>query len=824
MKVLKFGGSSVGSPDALRQVIRIILSKPSDRKLIIVVSAFRGVTDQLIDMAGLASEGDEIYREILDDIETRHLKTLNELFPANNRSDVITSVKLLLNELDDILQGVYLIRELTKKTLDFVVGFGERFSAEILTHLLSLNGKDAHFTDTRKLIKTDRNFGSARVLTAPTFQNIRDHVNGHNEQTFVVTGFIASTENGESTTLGRGGSDYTASLFGAALQAETIEIWTDVDGLMTADPRKVKSAFSVEHASYEEAMELSHFGAKVIYPPTIQPALKSGIPILIKNTFRPEHPGTEISKEIRDRNGTIRGMSSIDNISLITLKGSGMIGVSGVSARLFNSLAEEQINVILITQSSSEHTITLAVMPEDAYAAKRTISKEFKTEIETDNIDEIRVEENLSVIAVVGDNMRQIPGIAGRVFNALGRNGINIVAIAQGSSERNISFVVDSKNEKKAMNTLHDAFFLSGVKTMNLYLVGVGLIGSMLLKIIQDQKEAFYQNYLIDLKLKGIANSNKMLLSEESIALSDWEKNLDSSGVKTKLKDFVSEMIDMNLPNSIFIDCTASSDIQEVYNEILSASISVVTPNKKANSSDQEFYKSLHRTAKKHNAAYRYETNVGAGLPIIGTIHEMVTTGDTVRKIEGVLSGTLSYLFNNFDGSKPFSELVKEAKENGYTEPDPREDLNGHDVGRKLLILARVAGYDLEFDDIDIQNLVPEKARNADSIDQFFEKLEEHNGEFEKLLDQAKSAGQKLCYIARYEDGNAVVKLEQIEIDHPFYNLSGTDNILAIYSSHYDSNPLVVKGPGAGANVTAAGIIADILRVADTKATNNAGW
>jgi bifunctional aspartokinase / homoserine dehydrogenase 1 len=826
MKVLKFGGSSVGSSEALKKVIGIIQSKSEsqDQRLVVVVSAFRGVTDQLIDMARLASEGDDLYRNILSDVEARHLNTVNELFPAKNRSDVITSVKLLLNELEDVLQGVYLIRELTNKTLDFIQGFGERFSAKICTYLLHENNLDALYTDTRKLIKTDQNYGSARVITAATFQNIRDYTDKHPNRIFVVTGFIASTEENETTTLGRGGSDYTASLFGAAIQSESIEIWTDVDGLMTADPRKVNSAFSVEYASYEEAMELSHFGAKVIYPPTIQPALKSGIPIYIKNTFRPKHPGTEISKEVRGQNGTIRGMSSIDQIALITLKGSGMIGVTGVSGRLFNSLAKEQINVILITQSSSEHTITLAVMPNDAVVAKRVIASEFREEIDAGQIDEIRLEEDLSVIAVVGDNMRQIPGIAGRVFSALGRNGINIVAIAQGSSERNISFVVDRKNEKKAMNTLHDAFFLSGVKTMNLYLVGVGLIGSMLLKIIQDQREIFFRDYQLDLKLRGVANSQMMYLNEPPVSLSDWQTTLRESGEKMDLNKFVSGMVEMNLPNSVFIDCTASDEIQKVYHEILSSSISVVTPNKKANSSNQEFFNSLQNTAQKHNAAFRYETNVGAGLPIIGTINEMVSTGDSIRKIEGVLSGTLSYLFNSFDGNKPFSELVREAKENGYTEPDPREDLNGHDVGRKLLILARVSGFNLEMEEIEIQDLVPEPAREAETIEQFFAILEEHNEKFAALVQEAAVSGKKLCYIARYEDGNAVVKLEQIDPEHPFYNLSGTDNIIAIYSTHYDSNPLVVKGPGAGANVTAAGIIADILRVADTKAISNAGY
>lgn len=824
MRILKFGGSSVGSPDALRRVISIVESKQKDRRLVVVVSALRGITDQLIETANLASSGDERFQDLLQQIDKRHIDTINDLFPASKRSEVITSFKLLFNELEDVLQGVWLIRELTLKTLDFVVGFGERFSAQILASALQNQALSSLYTDARNLIKTDNNFGAARVLTDQTYQNIQNYLEENDESVIVATGFISSTLNEESTTLGRGGSDYTASIFGAALNAEVIEIWTDVDGLMTADPRKVKNAFSVEFASYEEAMELSHFGAKVIYPPTIQPALKSEIPIVIKNTFKPEHPGTQIKKEVKEKGGIIRGLSSIENVSLITIKGSGMIGVTGVASRIFGAMAKVSINIILITQSSSEHTITVAVLPGDAEIARKSISDEFSEEFKKEILDEIRVENDLSIVAVVGDNMRQIPGIAGRVFNALGRNGINIVAIAQGSSERNISFVIDRKNEKKAMNTLHDAFFLAGVKTMNIFLVGVGLIGSTLLKMLSDHAQELYNEYQIDVNIKGLANSKKMLLSEESISLPDWETHLQQDGRDTDLEEFVDMMRLMNLPNSIFVDCTASPELKAFYNNILSESISVVTPNKLANSTSQELFDQLHETAKLHNCAYRYETNVGAGLPVIGTINEMVTTGDHIHKIEGVLSGTLSYLFNSFDDSVGFSDLVKKAKEMGYTEPDPREDLNGFDVGRKLLILARVAGYQLDFDDIDVQNLVPEEARNAEDIEEFFEKLKEFDSEFETMWKEAADEGKKLCYIARFENGEAEVKLETIASDHPFYNLSGSDNILAIYSSHYDVNPLVVKGPGAGANVTAAGIIADILRVANTKAYSNAGF
>ena len=825
MNILKFGGTSVGTVESVRRVLNIIKQRDQeDGKKVVVVSAFGGVTDQLIEIASRASSGKSDYRDMLSQLEKRHIDTINALLPASGRSDLLTDFKITLNELEDILQGVSLTRELTAKTLDLIVGFGERFSACILASVLNSNEVESTYLDTRIVIKTDNHFGSARVLTAETYQNIRSYVAEDGHDVIVATGYIASTINDESTTIGRGGSDYTASLFGAALEADAIEIWTDVDGLMTADPKKVEHAFSVEHASYEEAMELSHFGARVIYPPTIQPALRSGIPIWIKNTFRPEHPGTQITKKTGKRGTVIRGISSIEQVSLITIKGSGMIGVTGVSSRIFGALAAERINIILITQSSSEHTITLAVLPSEAHRARSAIRAEFEEEFHADSIDEIRVENDLSVIAVVGDNMRQIPGIAGRVFQALGRNGINISAIAQGSSERNISFVVDRKNEKKAMNTLHDAFFLSGVKTMNLFLVGTGLIGSTLLEMLKNQAQDLFDQYQLEMNIRGISNSRNMAIGESPIPIAEWENYIEEKGRSADMDEFVKTMKSMNLPNSIFIDCTASDEIPAFYEEVLSNTISIATPNKVANSSAQEQFNLLQKRAAEHNCAYLFETNVGAGLPVIGTLSEMVATGDQIHKIEGVLSGTLSYLFNSYDGSESFSKLVRKAREMGFTEPDPREDLNGHDVGRKLLILARVSGYELEFDDIAIQNLVPQPAQDCDTIQSFFEKLEQHDEEFEELLQKASSSGNKLCYIARYEQSEASVKLEEIGPEHPFYNLSGSDNILSIHSTNYNEYPMVIKGPGAGANVTAAGIVADILRIANTKAYSNAGW
>jgi len=812
----------MGSPDAIKKVTQIVKKKVDLDNLVVIVSAFSGVTNLLIEAAEYASQGSDKYKEIIHTLEKRHISTIKELLPVQIQSGAITKFKIRHNELDDVLQGIFLVQELTEKTKDFVLGFGEKFSAGIIRYCFENAGMKSEYVDATKLIKTDDNFGEARVLTSPTFENIRNFFSGKDD-VFVVTGFISSTIKGVSTTLGRGGSDYTASIIGAALQADEIEIWTDVDGMMTADPRKVKRAFTISNASYEEAMELSHFGAKVIYPPTLQPALQAGIPITVKNTFNPEAEGTKIRNESSVGDGVIKGISSIDEITLITIKGSGMIGVSGIAARLFATLANEKINIILITQASSEHTVTLAIMPENSKKAERAIRNEFKMELQQNIIDDVLIEKNQSVIAVVGDHMRHIPGIAGRVFSALGRNGINIVAIAQGSSERNISFVVSKKDEAKAMNTLHDAFFLAGVKTVNLFLVGVGLIGGTLLQLFENQIETLYRDYQIDIKLRAVANSKKMLINPDGITITNWKAELDQEGYPTVPETFIIQMKELNLPNSIFIDCTAGSEISRLYPEVLESNISVVTPNKLANSSSQQYFEQLHQLADKHNVAFRYETNVGAGLPVVATIHELVTTGDKVHRIEGVLSGTLSYIFNRFDGSRPFCSIVKEAREKGYTEPDPREDLNGHDVGRKLLILARIAGYKLEFEDIEIQNLVPEGTRNPGDVDLFFQQLEKFDNDFEKMRSDAEEKGKQLCYIAKFEKGKGAVKLEEIGIDHPFYGLSGSDNILALYTEHYQESPMVIKGPGAGAKVTAGGIIADILRVTSTKVHSNAG-
>jgi len=816
MRVLKFGGSSVGSPEAIQQVANIISDKRAEDNIAVVVSAFKGVTDSLDKAIEMASEGDEAYLEILTKLEKRHNSVIKELVSIHNQSHTLAQFKMMFNELDDILHGVSLTRELTERTRDFVLGFGERFSAFIISEYLSDSGSPAGYLDARDVIKTNQEFGAARVLFEETYENIRTYFKETDpERVQIITGFVASTTTGESTTLGRGGSDYTASLLSAALQADAIELWTDIEGIMTADPGKVKRYFVIPQLSYEEAMELSHFGARVVYPPTLQPAMKAGIPILIKNTFKPGEEGTRISEESLPGPSIIKGISSIDNITLLTVRGSGMIGVTGISARLFGALADAGINIIMITQASSEHTICVAVLPGQSKAAREAIESEFKYELRDNIIDEVKVEQELSIVAVVSDDMRQKPGISGRIFQSLGKNGINVVAIAQGSSERNISIVVDRRNETKTLNTLHDAFFLANVKTVNLFLVGVGLIGGKLLELIQNQAQKLLEDYHLELKLTGISNSKKFLIDDSGIDIDAWKERLDSEGEPADIDRFREQMAELNLSNSIFIDCTASDEISEAYADVLKSNISIVTANKKANSSTLAKYEELQRLAFKHNVAYLYETNVGAGLPVVATLREQVLTGDDVMRIEGVLSGTLSYIFNTFDGRIPFSEVVRSAREKGFTEPDPREDLNGQDVGRKLLILTREGGLKLEFENIDIQNLVPEEAREVDSVEEFFDILEEHDDEFTKLYKDAAGNDKKLCYIARYEDEKATVKLEQIGPQHPFYGLDGSDNIVAFKTRHYQESPIVVKGPGAGADVTASGIIADILRISN---------
>ncbi len=815
MKILKFGGSSVGNADKIKNVTNIIKqSLKENKKIAVIFSAFHKVTDELIKMSQTAADGNQEYLEMFKKLEERHISIAKQVLAVKSQSSILAQLKLNLNELEDVLHGLFLVKELSLRTQDFILSFGERLSAFIISNSLKDSNINCEFLDSRQLIKTDESFGNAKVDLELTYKNIKKYFEFHNKIQ-IITGFIGSTFNNETSTLGRGGSDYSASIFGAALKVKEIEIWTDVDGVLTADPKKVKKAFPLKSMTYEEAMELSHFGAKVIHPPTMQPALDKKIPIRIKNTFNPSFEGTIINGKSNSHNFSIKGISSIDEIALLRIQGGGMIGVAGIAQRIFTALAAKQINIILITQASSEHSLCIAVMPKVSGLAKKAIQEELYFEIKEKLIYEPLIEHNLSIIAVVGENMRKTPGISGKVFQALGKNGVNIVAIAQGSSELNISTVISKDDEAKALNALHDAFFLSIAKTVNLYIVGTGLIGGTLLNQINNQADFLAKEYLLNVKVIGLANSRKMLINSNYIDSSDWKGPLFDKGSKTNLDVFIDEMKKLNLPNSIFVDCTASDKVVARYKEILDSSISIVTPNKKANSSSFKYYQELKTAALKHNVRFLYETNVGAGLPILSTIKDLVSSGDKVLKIEGILSGTLSFIFNSFTKGKAFSQIVREAKAKGYTEPDPREDLKGQDVARKLLILARETGSSLELEDIKVDNLVPKNARQSKSVEDFFKKLELSDDYFETKRKTAEQKGHAIRYIARLEKNEAKITLQEVSKDHPFYSLSGSDNILALTTKHYQDRPIVIKGPGAGADVTAAGVFSDIIRTAN---------
>ena len=807
---MKFGGSSVATPERIQAVIEIIRPNLSG-DVAIVFSAFGGVTDSLIQISTLALEGNLAYKSELAELEKRHLHTVRELIDIQRQSRTLAQVKFMINELEDVLHGVYLVKERTPRTLDYVMSFGERLSAYIISEAIKDNGYAAEFLDARSVIRTDNHFGHAKVDFETTSKLIKDHFT-HHPDVQIITGFVATAESGETTTLGRSGSDYTAAIVAGALHATDLEIWSDVDGMMTADPRKVKKAFTVKELSYEEAMELSHFGAKVIFPATMQPAMVNRIPIWIRNTFNPSFKGTLIHAE--SSNGkVIKGISSMNGISLLSLQGSGLLGVVGASMRLFATLARENVNVILISQASSEHSICFAVDNHSAKAAKSAIEKEFLFEIRNEEIDEVQVEGDLSIVAVVGDGMKHSPGTSGRMFSALGKNGVNVVAIAQGSSERNISAVISQVDIGKALNALHEAFFLSDHRVLNVFLVGTGLIGKALIRMIQDQFNKLAKENLLEVTVVGIANSRKMLFSEDGLVLDTCVKTLNEAGEKMRMQDFFDKMNGLNLSNSVFVDCTSSEEVTAFYEAILSANISIVTPNKKANSASMEDYRNLKATAFKRGTKFLYETNVGAGLPVINTMNDLLLSGDKVLRIEAVLSGTLNFLFSSFVEGRKFSEVVKEAKAKGYTEPDPRDDLNGMDVARKILILSRETGLSMELNDIVVENLVPESCRGDMSIEAFFTSLEKHDDEFEKLRKRAAEKGEKLRYMAILDHGKVKIQLGSVDNQHPFYSLSGSDNIILMTTERYHERPMVIRGPGAGADVTAAGVFADVIRI-----------
>ena len=815
MLVLKFGGTSVGTPQAIRKLIAICGDEQHEgRTRVVVVSAFSGITDALIDCAKLAEACDGVYEEKIKLMKTRHLDAAAELCTGGDYTTAMDFIETAFGELSGTLSGIRLLGELSARTLDYVMSFGERLSAFILACAFRSGGKAADFLDARLVVRSDDNFGSARYLPDPSYGNIRSALQSR-PALQVATGFIASNQDGKTTTLGRGGSDLSAAIFGAALGAEEVEIWTDVDGILTSDPKLVKSAFRIESISYEEAMELSHFGAKVLHPPTVRPALDAGIPIRILNTFNPSCRGTLIAKEVPPSQYPVRGVSSIRDISLIRVQGPGMVGVPGVSSRLFGCLARKRISIILISQASSEHSICFAVLPKEAASASSAIKEEFEREMENGAIEPPRVEKDLSIIAVVGEGMRRYAGIAGKVFHALGRNGVNINAIAQGSSELNISAVISRHDESKALNAVHDAFFLSGVRSVNLFLVGTGLIGGTLLDQLARQRVMLSEEHKIRVNLIGVANSRKMVFDRSGLDPAA-AKDLLESAEPYDLGVFVSRMKELNLPNSAFCDCTAGVAVPAVYLDLLKTAIPVITPNKRANSGLYADYRALVDYSRERGIPYLYETTVCAGLPVISTLHDLSLSGDRIRRIEAVLSGTLSFIFNNFDGSKPFSTLVREAKAKGYTEPDPRDDLNAMDAARKALVLARECGMPLEFADIDIEPILPASCLNASDVDSFFVELENADTSFEMKRTAAAKKNCALRYVAVIENGKASLHLKEAAADDPFRSLVDADNIVVVTTDRYSRLPLVVKGPGAGAQVTAGGVFADIVRIART--------
>jgi len=816
MKVLKFGGTSVGSSDSIK-LVGDILRRYHDtgQPVIVVVSAMKGITNLLIDIGSWAVAGDlnQVNSGILE-LQNRHFEAVKKLLPIKDQSQVLAHTKRLVNELEEIIHGVTLLKELSPRSQDLILSFGERFSSYIISNYLKHLGIPSQSVDSRELIRTDHQFGSAAVDFETTNQSILAHFENFTGIP-VVTGFIASNDHGQTTTLGRGGSDYTAAILAAALNAEEIEIWTDVDGVMTADPNLVSRAFSLTALSYVEAMELTHFGAKVIYPPTLQPAFARNIPLRIRNTFNPEFEGTVISRQAHAPDMPIKGISSIKEIALVNVQGSGMVGVPGVASRLFGALGKARVNIVLITQASSEHSICFAINPNQASVAQQTLEQEFSFELKSGKIDPILIENDHSIVAIIGENMRRTPGIADKLFGALGKNGINVVAIAQGSSELNVSVVIDQRNLPKALKVLHGAFFLQNTRLLNLFMVGTGLIGKTLLKQLNKQFDFFYNQRLLEIRLIGVANSRKMLVDNDGIAIDNWQEPLDSKGEPTDLQAFVGKMQELNLPNSIFIDNTAGSAVPDIYLEVLGSSVSIVTPNKVANSQSMENYQSLQKAAFRKQVKYLYETNVGAGLPVIKSLNELILSGDTITRIEGVLSGTISYIFNSFDGSKKFSEIVKEAQQKGYTEPDPRDDLNGMDVARKILILAREVGLSLELKDVLIEPLLAPACFEADSVEEFFVALEQQDPAMAAKIEDAARQDKVLRYIATLENGKASINLVPVGGDHLFYSLSGSDNIIAFSSDRYSEKPLLIRGPGAGAEVTAAGVFADLIEVSD---------
>ena len=812
MKVLKFGGTSVANAQNIKLVLDIVIKKAEQEKAIVVVSAFTNVTDLLVLASQKAASNDESYKEIVAEIEKKHLDAIKELIPVSEQSGVLSHIKRIINHLETLLDGCFLLGELSPRTSDTILSFGELLSSYIIAEAFKQKDKNSSYKDSRELIKTNNNFGKAAVNFELSNELIADYFASIDAQIVVMPGFIASTEEGIGTTLGRGGSDYTAAILAGALNASELEIWTDVNGMFTANPKIVKQAQPIATISYQEAMELSHFGAKVLYPPTIQPVFKKNIPIWIKNTFEPEAYGTFISSQDNSNTNPVKGISHIDKITLITLEGSGMIGVAGVSKRLFEVLSHENINIIFITQASSEHSICIGILNTDANKAENAINKAFQQEISQHKIDPCIVEKDLCIIALVGENMKNHQGLSGRMFSTLGKNNVNIRAIAQGASERNISAVINERDVKKALNTLHENFFEENTKQLNLFVMGVGNVGEKFIEQIHQQKKFLKENLKINLRVVAVSNSRKMCFDEDGIPLKEWQSQL-ANGETADKEAFIAKVKALNLRNSIFVDITANQGVSETYEQYLKQNVAVVTCNKIACSSGYDNYKKLKNLSRQYNAPFLFETNVGAGLPIIDTLKHLIASGDKVNKIQAVLSGSLNFIFNNFDENNSFHDVVKEAGVQGFTEPDPKIDLSGVDVARKILILIRESGYQFDIEDIANRSFLPAECLATTNNEDFFKSLIKNAAHFENLLAEAKAKDCRLKYVATFENGKASVGLEFIPKESPFYNLEGKDNIVQFFTDRYIDQPLLIKGAGAGAAVTASGIFADVIRI-----------
>ena len=810
MKVLKFGGTSVGSVKSIMSLKRIVEAESRRQPVVVVVSALGGITDKLISTSQLALHGDERYRDEFERMVNRHHQMIDTIITdPHKREQLFTTVDSLFEQLRSIYFGIYLIHDLSEKTMDAIVSYGERLSSNIVATLV----KGARWYDARNFIKTVRKNGRHTLDSELTANLVREAFEDL-PRISLVPGFISrDRDTGEVTNLGRGGSDYTAAIIAAALDASILEIWTDVDGFMTADPKVIKTAYTINELSYVEAMELCNFGAKVIYPPTIYPVCVKNIPILVKNTFNPEGTGTIIKEKIDNDRKPIKGISSISGTTLITVTGLSMVGVIGVNQRIFSKLAASGISVFMVSQASSENSTSIGVRDEDAAAAVEVVNEEFAKEIETGAMFPMHAESGLATIAIVGENMKHTPGIAGKLFGTLGRSGISVIACAQGASETNISFVVDGRFLRKSLNVIHDSFFLSEYKVLNLFICGIGTVGSKLIEQIRSQYEQLKESSRLKLNVVGIASSRNAIFTRDGIDLDNYKELLRQSA-PSDIKRLREEVIGMNIFNSVFVDCTASSEVAGLYQSFLEHNISIIAANKIAASSDYATYRRLKQTALSRGVKFRYETNVGAGLPIIGTINDLVNSGDKILKIEAVLSGTLNFIFNEISADVPFSETVRRAKEQGYSEPDPRIDLSGTDVVRKLVILTREAGYAVEQKDVEKKLFVPDEYFEG-TTDDFWSRLPQLDAGFEERRRKLEAAGKRWRFVAVMDHGHTSVELKEVPQGHPFYNLQGSNNIVMLTTERYREFPMLIQGYGAGASVTAAGVFANIMSIAN---------